>query len=381
MAPVYLDYAATTPLRRQVLDEMLPFMTDAFGNAGSRTHSFGADANRAVEAARSQVAAVVAADPDEVIFTPGATTANNLALRGLAKHAEEKGHTHILSTQIEHKAVLEPLEYLANNGFDVELCPVGKSGRLDPDEVARRLRPETALVSMMAANNETGIVQPVSDVCELLATHDCYFHVDAAQTFGKLSGPLRTRRIDLISASAHKLHGPKGIGCLIARKRRWDPPPLTPIVSGGGQESGLWPGTQPVHQIVGFGAASRSASEQEPVFGEACRALRTKLLDGLRRELPVEVLGDEAHALPHVVALHIAGVDAEALMLATKKYVAISNGSACTSTSYEPSHVLSAMGFAESTVECTTRWSWGAESEIEHDVLHRVAEAAKSLHR
>ncbi len=357
----------------------MPYLTDSFGNAGSRTHQFGSEASKAVERARRQVADVVACDPNEVVFTPGATAASNLALLGLAAHGRAANKRHIVSTTIEHKATLEPLERLRDSGFEVELCPVGRSGRVDTEEMQSRLREDTLLVSMMAANNETGITQPVDEVATMLAGHDAYLHVDAAQTFGKFSEPLASSRIDLVSVSAHKLGGPKGIGCLVARQRKWDRPPLEPLVLGGGQESGLSPGTQPVHQIVGFGAAAQLASGNSEANRARTVQLRNQLLDRLSADFEVAVVGDGDYSLPHILSLSFRDIDAEALMLAARNNVAISNGSACTSSSYEPSHVLTAMGFTEQESATVTRWSWGPDTAIEEEELNALASSIRRL--
>lgn len=378
--PVYLDHAATTPLAPEVLDAMMPFLTEVFGNAGSRTHQFGSDANKAIEAARREVAKVAVCEANEVVFTPGATAASNLALLGLAAHGEATRRRHIISTTIEHKATIEPIEKLRQAGFDVDLCPVGPSGRLDAEEVRTRLRSDTLLVSVMAANNETGIVQPIEEVATLLADHHAYLHVDAAQTFAKHSEPITNPRVDLVSVSAHKIRGPKGIGCLIARTRKWDRPPLEALTAGGGQEQGLWPGTQPVHQIVGFGAAAELAATNADTNRIAAMEVRSAILSRLSAaRIDMRVIGDREHALPHILSLSFTGVDAEALMLAAREEIAISNGSACTSSSYEPSHVLIAMGLSEQDSTTVTRWSWGPTTEIEDGVLNRVAAIVASL--
>jgi len=371
---VYLDHAATTPLDERVLEAMLPYLRQEFGNAGSRTHEFGSRANAAIEEARSNVGAIVDADPSEVIFTSGATEANNLALLGLADHGVATGRNHIISTSIEHKAVLEPLEFMSRSGFTIELCPVDKSGWVKAEHILDRVRPETLLVSVMHANNETGILQPIGEIAEQLVDDEVFLHVDAAQTFGKARTELTNKRIDLISASAHKVYGPKGIGALITRRRNRRRPPITPRQFGGGQERRLRPGTQPVHQCVGFGAAARLAGSEAQTRVVACEEKRVQLLDALNA-VGAETIGDQGHALPHIVGVRIPGVDAEALMLACRDVIAISNGSACTSTSYEPSHVLTAMGFPNEEAMEATRWSWSANTSLpDNDTLTNALE-------
>lgn len=355
--PIYLDNNATTPLEPAVREVMFHFFDVEYGNAGSRTHGFGARAKQAVQTARERVAAVVAADPSEVIFTSGATEANNLALLGLEAFGRRTSRRHIVSTTIEHKAVQEPIAALAARGFEVTLAPVGQSGRVDAAAVLAAVREDTLLVSVMQANNETGILQPLGEIAEGLDSA-AYFHVDAAQGFGKSLEDLRHRRIDLISASAHKIYGPKGVGALIARKRGYDRPPLEPLMFGGGQERGLRPGTLPVPLIAGFGVAAQLALADNGARQRASLETRAAALAALGRLQPT-LIGDQSCVLPHVLALAFPGMDSEALMLALKDLAALSNGSACTSASYQPSHVLRNMGLADGTIEGAVRLSWG----------------------
>ena len=356
--PIYLDYNATTPLDPRVFDAMKPWYLDEPGNAGSRTHEFGRRAKDAVETARGQVAAILSAEPEEIIFTSGATESNNLALLGLARFGEEHNRKHIVSTSIEHKAVLDPLRFLEANGFEIDLAPVTPAGYVDPYEIKRRLRPDTLLVSMMHANNETGVLQPVSDVAELVADSLTLFHVDAAQTFGKEVESLKTLRCDFLSISGHKIHGPKGIGALYVRRKGGSRSPVSPISYGGGQERGLRPGTMPVPLAVGLGKASELAAAEF----QSRRATATKVKTQLLLDLQVvahSINGDPARSQPHVVNVSFTGVDSEALMMATRDALAFSNGSACTSAAYTPSHVLTAMGLNEDRVSEAVRISWG----------------------
>jgi len=355
--PVYLDCNATTPIDPRVLDEVVHYLAVEFGNPGSTSHEYGQRAKRAVERAREAVAAVVAAERDEVIFTSGATESNNLAILGLAAHGERTGRKHIVSTQIEHKAVLEPLAYLAGQGFDVTLVPPNRGGWVEPAAVRAALRSDTLLVSVMHVNNETGVIQPLDEIAEALADHPAYFHTDAAQGFGKEMRLLRNQRIDLISVSGHKIYAPKGIGALIARRREFKRPPLTPLMYGGGQERGLRPGTLPVPLIVGVGKACELALAEHEFRAEACRKFKQQLLTALADLKPV-INGDLERMLPHVVNLSFPGLDSDAVMLALKELAALSNGSACTSASYEPSHVLRAMHLGDETVRGALRWSW-----------------------
>jgi cysteine desulfurase len=256
--PVYLDCAATTPLDPRVRAEMLRFLDEDFGNAGSRTHAFGQRARAAVEHARDRVAAVVGSSRGDVIFTSGATESNNLAILGLAAAAGDRRH--IVSTAIEHHAVLEPLDTLSRRGFDVTLVPPDEGGAVDPDAILAAVRRDTLLVSLMHVNNETGVIQPVTSVADRLDGTNTYLHIDAAQSFGREIEALRHPRLDLISASAHKINGPKGIGALIMRRRVGTRPPLQPLMVGGGQERGLRPGTIPVPLVAGFGLAAELAT-------------------------------------------------------------------------------------------------------------------------
>lgn len=355
--PVYLDNNATTPLEPAVREAMLHYFDVEYGNTGSRTHAFGGEAKRATQRAREQVAAVVDADPSEVIFTSGATEADNLAILGLEAVGRSSGRRHVITTAIEHKAVLEPVEVLQARGFDTTIVAVDASGRVDPAAIAVALRPDTLLVSVMQANNETGIQQPLPEIAAVLAGHPAYFHTDAVQGFGKSIRPLRDKRIDLISASAHKLHGPKGVGALIARRRGYDRPPLTPLMFGGGQERGLRPGTLASPLIVGFGVAAALALERHAAREADCRAIRARALAALKPLSPV-LIGDQDHCLAHVLSLAFPGVDSEGLILTVREEAALSNGSACTAASYAPSHVLVAMGLPEEVVSGAVRLSW-----------------------
>jgi cysteine desulfurase len=312
---------------------------------------------RAVRRARDQMAAVVGAQRDEVLFTSGATESNNLALLGLAAHGEKTGRKHLVSSRIEHKAVLEPLEELERRGFEVTLVGCDAGGRVAAGEVATALRPDTLLVSLMQANNETGVRQPVIEVAEALAGHPAFFHVDAAQGFGKELEPLRNKRVDLISVSGHKIFGPKGVGALITRRRGYDRVPLKPLVFGGGQERGLRPGTLPVGLIAALGEAAEQALKELAQRQKRCLAIRERAMKALW-PLEPRLNGSEVWGMDHVLNVSFPGLDSEALMVGLKDLVAISNGSACTSHSYTPSHVLEAMGMTEDEINGAVRLSW-----------------------
>lgn len=361
--PVYLDCNATTPVEPEVLAEVMRYMAEEYGNAGSRTHQYGQTAKERVNLARSEIAAVVDCKPDEVIFTSGATESDNIALLGLARYGEETGHKHLISTMIEHKAVLEPLEALERQGFEVTLLRTTPGGYVEPQDVASALRPDTLAVSVMAVNNETGVIQPIHEIADVLSGHDSYFHVDGAQAFGKEIELLRNQRIDLISISGHKIYAPKGIGALITRRRGYKRPPLHPITYGGGQERGLRPGTLPVPLIAGLGTAARLALRDYDKRVQACTEFKAALMSALA-PLNVEINGDPTRTVPHAINIAIPGIDAEAAMVAVKHLIAISNGSACTSHSYEPSHVLEAMRLTDDSITGALRISWSHLTEI-----------------
>lgn len=357
VVPIYLDNAATTPLAPKVRDELIRAYDEDYGNAASRTHEFGQRAKQAVQRARTAIAQVVDADPADVFFTSGATEANNIAILGLADHGSRLGRRHLVTSSIEHKAVMEPIEALEARGFEVTRVPVDGSGRLSAEAVTDAVRPDTLLVSVMHANNETGMLQPIGEIADGLQDAPAYFHVDSAQGFGKELEPLRHKRIDLISISAHKIFGPKGVGALIGRRRGYDRIPLTPLVFGGGQERGVRPGTAPVPLISAFGVAASLAEAEFETRRKVCEAIRENALSAFAT-LDAEIIGVGAAGLPHILNIAFRGVDSEALMLSLKDLIAISNGSACTSASYEPSHVLAAMGLPSETIASAVRLSW-----------------------
>ena len=356
-AAVYLDCNATAPMEPAVRKEMIHWFSEEVGNAGSRTHEYGLRAKRAVNEARGEVAAVVGAAAEDVVFTSGATESNNLALLGIADHGESQARRHIVSTAIEHKAVLEPLEILEKRGFSVTLVRPGFSGAVDAAEIAAALRPDTLMVSVMHVNNETGVKQPLAEIAAAMKNHEAYLHVDAAQGFGKDLEALRHPRIDLMSVSSHKIYGPLGVGALVMRKRSFARPPLTPLAYGGGQERGLRPGTLPVPLIIGFGLASKLAFKDANARRSRCEAIRREALAALE-PIGTRLHGDSALTLPHVLNFSVEGIDSEALIVSLKDIAAVSNGSACTSQSYQPSHVLLAMGLPESAVAGAVRLSW-----------------------
>ncbi|MYC81448.1 MAG: aminotransferase class V-fold PLP-dependent enzyme, partial [Acidobacteria bacterium] len=351
---VYLDCAATAPVDSRVQREVMTYLGVEFGNAGSRHHGFGARARSAVEKARVRVAALVGATRGEIIFTSGATESNNLALLGLAEHGAETGRTHLVSTRIEHKSVLEPLQALSARGFEVTLVAPEAGGWVDPQSILEAVREDTLLVSVMQVNNETGVIQPIREIARLLRNHPAYLHVDAAQGFGKETAPLRDPRIDLISISGHKIYAPKGIGALVTRRRKGQRPPLSPLMHGGGQELGLRPGTLPVPLIAGLGKASELAMMEHEERNAACRYFKNVLLKKLQPLKPV-FNGELDRTVPQIVNLTFPGIDSEEAIEAVSGVAAISNGSACTSTSESCSHVLSAQGLDAARMEGALR--------------------------
>lgn len=356
---VYLDYNATTPVLPEVADLVYTLMTEEYGNAGSRTHEFGLVAKRAIEIARAQVAEIAKADKTEVIFTSGATESNNIAILGLRDFAEKSGKKHIITSKLEHKAVLEPIEHLEQQGFDVTYVNATADGQVDVEQLKAALRDDTVLVSIMHINNETGAIQPIAEICQLLAEHEAYLHVDAAQSFGKYPFDLDNSRIDFISVSGHKLYAPKGVGALIMRRRGFIKPPLKPIYFGGGQEKGLRPGTLAIPLIAGLGLACQLAAKNAEKWLAHVSELKTNFTAAVS-ELGAEVNGQNTS--PYVINFSVPGINSEAAMVKLKGIIAVSNGSACTSSSYTPSHVLTAMGLNSDRIAGAIRVSFGVNT-------------------
>jgi cysteine desulfurase len=373
MKPVYLDYNATTPLDPRVFEAMRLYYETVVGNAGSRSHIYGQWANNAVERARAQIASVLGRRAEEILFTSGATESNNLALLGLMHHGLKTSRRHILATCIEHQSVLGPLERLRALGFELELVPVTTDGYVEPEAVRRRLRRDTLLVSIMHSNNETGVLQPVTEVSRLLDDSGVFFHVDAAQTFGKEVEELRHLDCNLLAISSHKIYGPSGVGALVVRRCKSQRVPLAPIMYGGGQERGLRPGTLPVPLIVGFGRAAELAGKEHRERGASAQSLKTSLLSALA-SVDHCINGDLTRTQSHILNVSFPGIDSEALMLALRADIAISNGAACASTGHAPSHVLRAMGLAEDRIASAVRFSWGpGVREFPHAALLEAA--------
>nr|WP_301288423.1 aminotransferase class V-fold PLP-dependent enzyme [Natronospira proteinivora] len=351
-----MDCAATTPLDPRVREVMLEYFDIEYGNAGSRTHMYGQEAAKAVRRAREQIGAVVNASPMEVIFTSGATESNNIVLLGCSPYARSKDRRHIVTTAIEHKAVLEPMAEMERQGFEIDYIYPGESGRIDTKDIVQSIRSDTALVSVMHINNETGVIQPIDEIADELPEDGPIFHVDAAQGFTKDLRRLRHPRIDAISASAHKICGPKGVGALILRARRKASRKLTPLFHGGRQERGLRAGTLPVPLIAAFGYAAELATTNHDQYRSIANCRKNEFRQQLKQHHAI-IHGTEPTS-PYIINFSIPNLDSEALILAVKHSAALATGSACTSTEWKPSHVISAMYKDGSFQDTACRASW-----------------------
>ena len=365
--PIYLDNSATTPVDPRVAQKMIPFLTEQFGNPASRSHAFGWEAEKAVEEAREHVAALLNADPKEIIWTSGATEGNNLAIKGAANFYKGKGK-HIVTVKTEHKAVLDTVRELERQGFEATYLQPEQNGLLDLEKFKAAIRPDTILVSVMMVNNEIGVIQPIADIGEICRSKGIIFHCDAVQAAGKIPIDMQKLKVDLLTVTAHKVYGPKGIGALYVRRK--PRVRIEPQIHGGGHERGLRSGTLPTHQIVGIGEAFRIAKLEMATESERIRALRDKLLNGLRDMEEVYVNGDLEHRIPGNLNISFNFVEGESLIMAIKD-VAVSSGSACTSASLEPSYVLRALGRSDELAHSSIRFTIGrftTEEEIDYAV-------------
>ncbi|MBK8400118.1 MAG: IscS subfamily cysteine desulfurase [Propionivibrio sp.] len=365
--PIYLDYSATTPVDPRVAEKMIPYLVEKFGNPASRSHAFGWEAEAAVEEARAEVARLVNADSKEIVWTSGATESNNLAIKGAAHFYSGKGK-HLITVKTEHKAVLDTCRELERQGFEVTYLDVKENGLLDLDAFKAALRPDTILVSVMLVNNEIGVIQPIADIGEICRERGIIFHVDAAQATGKVVIDLQQLKVDLMSFSAHKSCGPKGIGALYVRRK--PRVRLEAQIHGGGHERGFRSGTLATHQIVGMGEAYRIAREEMSVENERIRMLRDRLLKGLSDIDQVFINGDLEHRVPHNLNISFAYIEGESMLMAIKD-LAVSSGSACTSASLEPSYVLRALGREDELAHSSIRFTLGrftTEEEIEYAI-------------
>jgi cysteine desulfurase len=375
---LYLDYNASTPIDERVLEVMIRSYREFYGNADSRSHDYGTTAKQAVENAREDVAALLGVRKNEVVFTSGATESNNMAILGMADYGMESGKRHIVTTAIEHKAVLDPIKYLESKGFEVDYVIPGESGRINAEEVLKRVRQDTLLVSVLHVNNETGIIQPIGEIGTALADTDTFFHTDAVQSCGKLVDEIRALSYDFLSLTAHKMHGSQGIGALVVRRKKNKKPPIRPIIFGGGHEGGLRAGTLPVALIDGFGKACEIAMGEYQANNEAYKTNKALVLDAIKSAgVAYAVNGEQAHCMDNTLNISFLGVDSEALMIASRQYCSISNGSACTSHDYSHSHVLMAMGLSEDRLESAIRLSWGRNA-LDRQALDSLLDIVKS---
>ena len=374
--PIYLDYSATTPVDPRVAQKMIPFLTENFGNPASRSHAFGWTAEEAVEEAREQVAALVRCDAKDLVWTSGATESINLALKGAAEFYKTRGK-HLITVKTEHKATLDSMRELERRGFEVTYLEVQPDGLLDLSQLAAAIRKDTILVSVMFVNNEIGVIQDIAAIGELCRAKGVLFHVDSAQATGKCGIDLQSLKVDLMSFSAHKTYGPKGVGALYVRRK--PRVRLEAQMHGGGHERGFRSGTLAAHQIVGMGEAYRLAKLEMAAEGERVRAMRDKLLAGMRQMEEVFVNGDLVRRVPHNLNVSFNFVEGESLIMAVKD-IAVSSGSACTSASLEPSYVLRALGRSDELAHSSIRFTLGrftTQEEVDFTVDHLKAKVAK----
>jgi len=375
--PMYLDMQSTTPVDPRVLDAMLPYFVDGYGNPHSRTHLYGWEAEGAIEGARADVASIIGANPKEIIFTSGATESNNMAIKGIANFYKGRKN-HIITTQTDHKCVLDSCRHLQQQGWDVTYLPVKQDGLIDLDQLRAAIRPDTAIVSVMAVNNEIGVVQPLKAIGEMCRENKVFFHTDAAQAIGKIHLDVEDMKIDCMSISGHKIYGPKGVGAIYIRRR--PRVRMEALISGGGQERGLRSGTLPTPLVVGLGAACRVAAEEMEADHLHAAALSKRLIDGISAKCAnIQLNGCATQRYPGNVNLSFAYVEGESLLMGLKE-IAVSSGSACTSASLEPSYVLRALGVDEEMAHTSIRFGVGrftTEAEVDRAVELTVEHVAK----
>ena len=375
--PVYLDYSATTPVDPRVAEKMIPYLCEKFGNPASRSHAYGWEAEKAVEEARAEVARYINADPREIVWTSGATEADNLAIKGVAHFYKDKGK-HLITVKTEHKAVLDSMRHLETEGFEVTYMDVEENGLLDLAKLEAAIRPDTTLVSVMAVNNEIGVIQDIAAIGEMCRRHGVLYHCDATQAVGKMDLDTEKLKIDLMSLSGHKVYGPKGIGALDVR--RTPRVRIEPQLHGGGHERGMRSGTLPTHQIVGMGEAYRLARLEQAEEIKRIAALRDRLKDGIEKNIPEIVInGDMEHRVCSNLNVSFNFIEGESLMMAVKD-LAVSSGSACTSASLEPSYVLKSLGRSDELAHSSIRFTLGrftTEEEIDFAVKLLTEKVAK----
>lgn len=362
---MYLDYNASTPIDDRVLEEMVDIYKNSYGNADSRTHDYGENARKIVDKARERVADLLSVEKGEVFFTSGSTESSNIAILGLKDYAYETGKKHVITSAIEHKAVLSTIKSLEEEGFDVDIVAPQQDGRVNSESIKEKIREDTLLVSLMHANNETGVIQPVEELGELLSERGVLFHIDATQSCGKLVPELKRIKYNMLSLSAHKLCGPQGVGALVLKKKRYKLPPVKAIMFGGQQEHGIRPGTTPVALVAGLGKACELADLEYEENHIALKRAKKIVMDLIENSgMDYSYNGNQEYCLNNTINVSLHGVESEALMLSTKQYCGISNGSACTSHDYSPSYVLTAMGLDEDRLSEAIRISWGAKTNI-----------------
>ncbi|SHJ74240.1 cysteine desulfurase [Hathewaya proteolytica DSM 3090] len=363
---IYLDYNASSPIDLRVLECMNDIYKNSYGNADSRTHDYGDSARKVVENARAQVANLIGRNKDEIFFTSGSTESNNIAVLGLKKYAEESGKKHIITSSIEHKAILESVKALSREGFRVDYVKPDSEGMIRAEDVLSLVTNDTLLVSIMHVNNETGVIQPIKEIGDYLADKDVLFHTDATQSAGKLVDELKDLSYDMMSFCAHKMSGPQGIGVLVLKKKRYKLPPVQAITYGGSQEHGIRPGTLPVALIAGFGKACEIALLEHDDNTKHCLEIKDVMLSLIEQSgLKYSVNGSLERSVCNTLNISIEGVSSEALMLSSKNFCGISNGSACNSSTYSPSFVLMEMGLQQELVEGAIRISWGANTDLD----------------
>lgn len=374
--PIYMDHHATTPVEPRVLEAMLPYFTELYGNAASKDHFFGAEANRAVEQARAQIASLINAKPSEIIFTSGATESDNLALRGVAEKYASQGD-HIITCVTEHKAVLDTARHLEQMGKRVTYLRVDQYGCIDLDDLRAAITPQTILISIMAANNEIGTLAPLAEIGKIAHEYGVIFHTDATQAVGHIPIDVQQMQIDCLSMSAHKLYGPKGVGALYVRRGNpWVK--LVPLISGGGHERGLRSGTLNVPGIVGFGTAAAIARQEMADLAVQYRAWTEQMFHALQERISgIERNGHPTERLPHNLNMYLPGVESRAFIVGLND-LAISTGSACTTASVEPSHVITALGFGEQRAHCSLRFGLGRSNDAEQ-VAYAVGLVARQV--
>ena len=379
---IYLDNNSSSPIDERVLAVMIDVYLNSYGNADSRTHNHGEQARTIVENARKQVASLLEIDSSEVFFTSGSTESNNITIQGLEEYALKTNKKHIITSAIEHKSILETVNMMKKNGFDVDIVNPDLSGQINVQEILDKVRDDTFLVSVMHVNNETGIIQPVDRLGTELDKRNILFHVDATQSCGKLVDEIRNLKYNMLSFSAHKLKGPQGVGVLILKKKKYKLPPVKNIMYGGQQEGGIRPGTIPVALVAGCGKACEIAEKEYRENSQKCKSLKVILEELLKKSnVNYHYNGAQQYCIDSSVNICFKGVMSEALMLSSKQYCSVSNGSACTSKSYSPSYVLEAMGIPTEDIENSIRISWGPETnEIEfRDNINKMIEIARSL--